>query len=1542
MKYHTTLSNIVYSILILALAIVLFQFVVPFKAIEQRRDLFIESVLKEFDKNGTYKLTIESLESPIFSKIALNNIKLKTQSDETFLEIKKIEIKAPLYRFIFKAFYPKQLQIDVDQIVLNLNEDTLSLFENIEAETSQFPISLLALNFKNSEINLDLPNLRVKGEAIEGKLQLENGEPSYASISSKVIVANDKDSLSAVLNSPVVEFGLTKENLTALNLFFENFLLEFQNGQVEVGKTDLYTTSNSLNELLKLTTNLVVDNSTLKIDADNIKIDFNHLFGEATIVEGKPTNFALRNNLLTTNFEQWQLIFNGGKLSGTQKDLIYQANLNFNDEIKVFYDQKDFVSTNELEVKTLFDSERYQLQISSPSLLVENNFDIELIEKGEIENLHLLAIQNLNQKQTNVETGFNFNVTSSIPFLKNITGEMAGDIAFDETFSLVNGHTLLRNIGSDEIEGSFNGDLNYKNSLLRFNLNNSLGLDLNSELDLTTTIAKAFLRFDAFELFKVNNVIAFLEPIVESFITKESTIDGSITLQSDLKGVEGKVTGELGFLNFLVENRKFNLATTLNAQFDEENYFIESATLTSEGLRATFNGIIDKIALIPEGRVELREVESGEQLIRGDFKREEEKVYSYLINSEKYKDILLEGSLNWKEKRVLSSQAQLTLSQTLYPISLVIALDDGLINLQSDNFGAVVDVASETGHAAIKVDFDNFTLPKIQNSLLEGEGKLKGTIEADYSFADSLFLIETTPFQIENFNWKTKNNWSLTFKGEVDPSLIRINDILYKDDYGTLEGSLLLSNGSLLELIRGKLNNFSLNLDISGDDLSLLKGYFYPDENNKTLSRGSLTVENFKLQRIFSSPLLGALNLKIVGETDLKENILFNTTFSTENSLVNAKITNSFITVEESYLKNDDYGVFVDKFRVDFNDLSFLKGRLTLSSPTTWRDSSSLFPFTLETKLAQGDNFFSFIKNVTKMKRLPSLTLKHEDAILSGEIKWPKGVHQIDLEDQVLKVKPLENGSISGSYDFATGELTFNGFDNFILPMKVKGILKSDYIAVEVKDIKFKMSHLNAFFLEPIITFESGIMSGDAYIEGPLKDPEYWGTLVGNSVEMRTFWTVGELISIKNPVITVAENSATIGENRVSIVHESGRSTNATATMEATLEKWSIPHYRIDILNVDDPISFWLPLYFSNVNIEAKVQGSFAIDGTPIDENLYGDIVVSDAKINFGVPTPPIWVVEKFRTAIDMTLRTGKNVSFVYPNEETPILRATLADDQMVDIKVVIPSMATTFSGELGLRSGEIYYIQKNFYVTEGSLKFPPIGSTFSEGGMPLLNLRARLREFDSEGNRVDIYLVLQDAAFDNLNPRFESIPMLSTNEILELLGQSIVASPTVGESGLQSVVTIASAATDVFSRLGLLQGTTISLGFTKVIRESLGLDVFTIRTNLLQNILLEALPGLSADSFLSPIARYLDNTTMYIGKYLFDNLYLQGMLHFRQDTVKGGNPFLANDLKIETELSVEWTNPLATFSLFTQPEELSVFDFFDTMGFSITKRFDF
>ncbi|MFA7396216.1 MAG: hypothetical protein WCY81_04405, partial [Sphaerochaetaceae bacterium] len=180
------------------------------------------------------------------------------------------------------------------------------------------------------------------------------------------------------------------------------------------------------------------------------------------------------------------------------------------------------------------------------------------------------------------------------------------------------------------------------------------------------------------------------------------------------------------------------------------------------------------------------------------------------------------------------------------------------------------------------------------------------------------------------------------------------------------------------------------------------------------------------------------------------------------------------------------------------------------------------------------------------------------------------------------------------------------------------------------------------------------------------------------------------------------------------------------------------------------------------------------------------------------------------------------------------------------------------------------------------------------------------------------------------------------TNEILELLGQRIINPYSVQESGLQSFASVASTATDVITRLGVFQATTISIGFSTIIREALGLDVFTIRTNLLTNILFDTIPLTGGDTSSSPLARYLDNTTLYIGKFLFEELYLQGMLHLRKDPLARGSSFLANDLYVDTELSIEWDTPLATFSLFTQPEELSMFDLFDTMGFSVTKRFYF
>ena len=108
------------------------------------------------------------------------------------------------------------------------------------------------------------------------------------------------------------------------------------------------------------------------------------------------------------------------------------------------------------------------------------------------------------------------------------------------------------------------------------------------------------------------------------------------------------------------------------------------------------------------------------------------------------------------------------------------------------------------------------------------------------------------------------------------------------------------------------------------------------------------------------------------------------------------------------------------------------------------------------------------------------------------------------------------------------------------------------------------------------------------------------------------------------------------------------------------------------------------------------------------------------------------------------------------------------------------------------------------------------------------------------------------------------------------------------------------------------------------------------------QNFLIDALPG-SDSVTISPLARYLNNTSVFIGKYLADDMFLQAMLHLSavnpRSTKPNDSPFLVNDLSLQFELSFEWENPLCTFTVFSQPNELSLIDFLDTIGLSVTKR---
>ncbi len=1565
MKYHTTVSNIMFAALILFAVVIGTIALGPFEIFGQAGRTVAVHMLERLEGEGKYSLRVESVESSLFSRISVHGLVLADTEGKQMLRANRITIDAPAYRFLTRRLYPKSLPITVDGLDILYDERFAGFLQELagDDQEGQDPSpGTFRIELSDSRVSYAIDAVMADAENLFGSLLITEGTPTQAQIRIDELSVSHSDLWSARAGGASLGFGPTADGQLGARLDVGKIQFSHRDSLVSLSTDSLalFFFGTSFESMMGLNGSVVGELEDL---------------GLSLLVEDKPVNVTLGNlraqsslqgsavdraqaslNLLAVDQGPWRFLL-------PESQLVYDAqgegtNIEFSSEAMMqVLDNEDMVASVDrpsilLNLNSPIASIRLGTDVAtvqdSASLGARLGIRLENFGRMTFDQAHLLAVHNTRESLTSLEASFALQGETDIRFLQSLSAQVFADAQLEADGTFAVARTSIRELTSADIPGSLMLDARYDRDDITIQLSHSEGIQASLEYDRADESARISTRFSEFSPYSMHQVIKSVSPDTADLVVPETSLEGNLNLQLKRDGTTGRATAELGIANLAVEDQRFNIATTVSGRMDETDYVIDLATLTTEGFRLSYSGSIDRIGLIPEGSIDVREVESGEQIVAADFQREATRVYRYAVTSPKTPRSRLDGVISWAQENLLTTDAVLSVPGKRYPVTVSFDIPQGEISLSSDNLGASFDFLSDPGHVTFDLAMSELELPEIDTALFRGIGKVSGTIGSDVSLADGLYIIRGEDISLDGLSWSKGGAWSVGFSFDADQGQLLLNEVTYRDAQGEVTGNLSLANGSLQSILLGSLDRFSLQALFRGSDGSFIGSSFFHDPAEPHIARGSLSIKDFHLGRFGLIDEQGRVDFEFLGETDLKK--LAKAHGSLDLGLgadrhlsFGMHLESDSLVIEDARYRTGPVLVGIEEAIADFSGEIKATGNIFMDSPMQWRDASSRISFEARTVFDRADSFFVWLDGLARLADgIPPITVSHRDASLYGMIGWTDGSHEIQVSKDQIRVIPLDGGTLSGLYRFRDGLLAIEAARGFPIPLKVSGHVDRERISLEARDISFDMPLLNSLLLEPIIWFESGTFSGNLMIDGPTDDPDYYGTLTSDSVGLTTFWTVGELFSLKNPVITVSENLATVAATDVSAVHESGRATKGRIRLEASLEQWNVPHYRIDILGLDDPISFWLPMYATNVNVLARVQGSFSIDGTPTEETLYGDITVSDALVNFDVPARPSWMTDKTRTSIDMTLRTGRNVSFIYPNEDSPILRATFDDGQSVGITVQAPSMATSFSGELALRSGEIYYVQKNFYITEGSLRFPPATGDLASDGMPTLSLRARLREFDPDGTRVDIYMVLQDARFDALDPRFESIPLRSTNEILEMLGQNIVSPGTVGESGLQSVVSVASAATDVFSRLGLLQGTALSLGFTNVIRQSLGLDVFTIRSNLLQNILFDAIPGISADTTVSPLARYLDNTTMYIGKYILDDFYLQGMLHFRQTGIGSATSFLANDLQVDTELSLEWANPLATFSLFTQPEELSVFDLFDTMGFSVTKRFEF
>ena len=480
------------------------------------------------------------------------------------------------------------------------------------------------------------------------------------------------------------------------------------------------------------------------------------------------------------------------------------------------------------------------------------------------------------------------------------------------------------------------------------------------------------------------------------------------------------------------------------------------------------------------------------------------------------------------------------------------------------------------------------------------------------------------------------------------------------------------------------------------------------------------------------------------------------------------------------------------------------------------------------------------------------------------------------------------------------------------------GLIERGTIEADLTRVWGDAARLWAIVDSPGFGLTGGTATGSVRIVGPLSDPDFYGTLVaeGATAELEILPDVigpaRMFLVFDEKILTVREASVPAGPGR------------ARVSVEATMDRWLPDQYRVSIATEDDrPVR--VTHDFGGVMIDGLASGTIRVDGTLATTNVTGTVVGSAMTITLSeVPDDSLYEEPPNDLVVDLNVRAGRGVEFRWPTSTFPILRGFAGVGESLRIMHESAYQSYSVVGGVSIQGGEVFYFDRSFYIRDGRITFNENELEFD----PLLTVNAEIREVADEGP-VRIYLVADERPLSEFTPRWRSDPPLSEAAIIGLLGGSMF----VGEGGAPIDFSDAVLLTsDVVSQFAIIRG------FESSVRDVLQLDLFSIRTQLFQNLLRGVIDQNMhpLDNHMPSLGQYLDNTTLFMGKYLGTDLFMELLVQLRASPPLTTERTSLAGIEIESEFSLEWQTPffLLEWSFFPRdPTSLFLAD--NTIRFS-------
>ncbi|WP_191016503.1 translocation/assembly module TamB domain-containing protein [Treponema zioleckii] len=802
--------------------------------------------------------------------------------------------------------------------------------------------------------------------------------------------------------------------------------------------------------------------------------------------------------------------------------------------------------------------------------------------------------------------------------------------------------------------------------------------------------------------------------------------------------------------------------------------------------------------------------------------------------------------------------------------------------------------------------------------------------EWDTSLGIAGLGVDVINFEIEEASGKLSFNPKITLSGNANQYGFIINTLAYNDDVSMLEG-----DGSVLwNFNDGIFDGIHANLNLSS-----------PISPEKITFDGNLTNPShlpFSESDIFNDFYVSAegaihsFSMSRFLDEQSADNTL-SATFSASGTIMNPLVS---LDVEKFSLNLKGYPLLasgnfsIDDTGINVNSLDGSWSLLEISGGIAnldLKNQTGNAQLTTDLRLGGYDLCiplslkFTGVKNPdeTNIFALPEFyTISIQSEGISGNalkqsIPLKLNVTHIPGEFDIQS----DNEKIFSGVYRTDGKISAHLAENPFLNFNLNGSINKNNLDLEFRDIFGDLNKIFESVNLPVVSFPSGILTGDVQIAGLTTDPEFVGGLNISNFALNIPMLTKETIKANDMFISLALGEANLNDTDVTVGKGS-----AIFNAKVYFDRWAISSVDMNLRTEENkfiPADITLPFIHAkgnaslDLNIGFMLPDKMSITGNVRADNTDVDIVVSSLQNQLSLENllqmnkndsqknqestasnkSPISVYA------DLNLIAGQKVQVVFK----PLLRAVLMPNSPLSIYMDTDAQEFSLKGDVSLRGGEISWLNRNFYLREGRIVFNETQDLID----PRITVRAETRERDESGNQVKIILSVTNQLISQLTPVFTSTPAKSEAEIMNLLGQLITADA-------ENTKDVIIAGGDYLLQSQFMDKIENSL------REILNFDIFSVRTNVLQNAFKYSVNQNSENKDFT-FGNFLDDSTVYIGKYFGSSVYVDGMLHMTFDESKIDSASSINGLVFQPEFGIEMSSPFVDIRFGAAPDIESI-----------------